>query len=73
MKLNPHRSTSPRSRSFSSDNFAPDPPTSSRSFVLAALRALHLDPAGVPSRSGDHEKDPKPPDAPLDTDPSLQG
>jgi hypothetical protein len=59
--------------SFSSDNLAPDPPTASRSFVLALLRALHLDPAGVPSRPGNREKDPNPSDAALDKDPFLQG
>jgi hypothetical protein len=74
VKLTLPFTTQRRPGSFSADNLAPDPPTASRSFVLASrLRALHLDSAGVPSRLGTHEKTQKPPDAPLDTDPSLQG
>jgi hypothetical protein len=73
VKLTQYTSGERTHPSLSSDNLSPDPPTASRSFVLALLRALHLDPAGVPSRLGSHDKDPNPPDAALDTVPSLQG
>jgi hypothetical protein len=67
MELTPTTTTIPGGNphtSFFVDNPRAVPPAASRSFVLAALRALHLDPANAPSRPRTYEEGHPDPETP---------